>query len=77
LSHKGRRLCVSVGTEDLPVALDLAPQGLKVFDDAIVHDRNAARGDRMGISLDRQAMGRTQAQPSPCRPADNTNNLAY
>src|ERR1700730_18202987 len=64
MSHKDRRrLRVSVRAEDLPVALELAPQGLKILDDAIVHDRNAVRGDRMSISLDRQAMRRPTSMP--------------
>ena len=44
-------------------AFELAPQGLEILDDAVVHDGDPVGRDRMGIGLGRQAMGRPAGMP--------------
>src|SRR5437868_293680 len=68
MRHQDRHsLGIGVGAENVPVTLKLAPQGLKILDDPIVHDGDAIRGDRMGIGFDRQAMGCPTGMPDTNR----------
>jgi hypothetical protein len=49
---------VSVSLEnEKALRLQFAAQLVEIFDDAIVHDRNAVAGVRMGIALARPPMG--------------------
>src|SRR6202045_4179627 len=44
------------------------PQGLEILDNAIVDDRNPVGGNRVGIGLGRQAVGRPAGVPDTDRP---------
>ena len=52
------RLGVGLGLEDIAERAELAPQRLVILDDAVVDDGDPVGGDRMGVGLGRQAVGR-------------------
>src|SRR5215472_12672206 len=62
------RLGVGVGAEGIAEPFELAPQGLEILNDAIVHDGNPVGGDRMGVGLGRQAVGRPAGMPNADHP---------
>ena len=61
------RLGVGLGPEDVAEVGELAAQGLEILDDAVVDDGDPVGGDRVGVGLGRQAMGR----PAGVADADN------
>ena len=62
------RLGIRIGAKDMAEPFELLPQGLEILDNAIVDDRDAAGGDRMGIGLGRQAVGRPAGVPDADHP---------
>src|SRR5208337_404725 len=62
--HEGGDLRIRLGRERMALRSKLLAQRLEVLDDAVMDDREAARGVRMGVGLGRLAMRR------PTRVAD-------
>src|SRR6266478_5560544 len=61
------RLGVGLGPEAVAERAEFAPQRLEILDDPVVDDGDPVGGDRMGVGLGRQAMGR----PSGVADADH------
>src|SRR5215472_4480481 len=53
----GHRLSVGLSLKDMAEGGQFAAQSLKILDNAVVDDGDPVRGDRVGVSLGRQAMG--------------------
>ncbi len=56
LHQVGDALGVGIGGEDIALGAQFAAQGFVIFDDAVVHDGNAARYVRVGIAFAGNAM---------------------